>query len=146
MSWDRLESFARERDVNVRIERRKQDHAWICTVTNGVPAEVQTSGSPRAKPSGRHCKRPASNGELAEGGFDDPLLEVRVALENEAEHRREDEQQREDREEAVVGDRGGVVAALVVGVLLKHREREATERCRCWNRSKALHPCVEAAH
>ena len=50
LSWDRLESFARERDVNVRIERRKQDHAWICTVTNGVPAEVQTSGSPRAKP------------------------------------------------------------------------------------------------
>ena len=55
---------------------------------------------------------------------DDPLLEVRVALENEAEHRREDEQQREDREEAVVGDRGGRGAARVVGVLLKHRERK----------------------
>jgi hypothetical protein len=42
---DLLESFARERDVNVRIERRKDDHDWICTVTNGLPAEVQTSGS-----------------------------------------------------------------------------------------------------
>lgn len=42
---DLLESFARERDVDVRIERRKQDHSWICTVTHGVPAGVQTSGS-----------------------------------------------------------------------------------------------------
>jgi hypothetical protein len=42
---DLLESFARERDVNVRIERRKEDRAWVCTVTNGVPAEVQTSGA-----------------------------------------------------------------------------------------------------
>ena len=66
-----------------------------------------------------------------------------MALENEAEHRREDEQQREDREEAVVGDRGGVVAALVVGVLLKHRERKrpsdaaaGTDRRRCTRVSK----------
>ena len=42
---DLLESFARERDVNVRIERRKQDHSWICIVTNGGLKEVQTSGS-----------------------------------------------------------------------------------------------------
>jgi hypothetical protein len=38
------------------------------------------------------------------------LAEVRVILEDEAEHGREDEQQREDREEAVVGDRRRVVA------------------------------------
>ncbi len=41
---DLLESFARGRDVNVRIERRREDRAWVCTVTNGVPAEVQTVG------------------------------------------------------------------------------------------------------
>ena len=63
--------------------------------------------------------------ELAERRVDDPLLEVRVTLENEAKHRREDKQQRKDGEEAVVGDRRGEVAALVVGVLLHHRERKA---------------------
>jgi hypothetical protein len=41
---DLLESFSRERDVNIRIERHKSDHAWVCTVTNGLPAEVRTTG------------------------------------------------------------------------------------------------------
>lgn len=63
--------------------------------------------------------------ELAERGVDDPLLELRVTLQDEAKRGREDKQQREDREEAVVGDRRGVVAALVVGVLLQHLERKA---------------------
>ena len=51
------------------------------------------------------------HGELAERRVDDPLLEVRMILEDEAEHRREYKQQREEREEAVVGDRRRVVAA-----------------------------------
>ena len=38
-----LESFARERDVNVRIERRRDDDEWTCTLSNGEP--VNTSGS-----------------------------------------------------------------------------------------------------
>ena len=42
---DLLESFARERDVNIRIERHKSDHGWVCTVTNGLPAEVRTTGA-----------------------------------------------------------------------------------------------------
>ena len=41
---DLLESFARERDVNIRLERHKSDHGWVCTVTNGLPAEVRTTG------------------------------------------------------------------------------------------------------
>jgi hypothetical protein len=42
---DLLESFARERDVYVRLERRKDDHAWVCKVTNGLPQTVETTGS-----------------------------------------------------------------------------------------------------
>jgi hypothetical protein len=39
---DLLESFARERDVKVRPERRKQQQDWICSVTNGD--RVETTG------------------------------------------------------------------------------------------------------
>ena len=42
---DLLESFSRERDVNIRIERRKSDHAWVCTLTNGLPGKVRTTGA-----------------------------------------------------------------------------------------------------
>jgi hypothetical protein len=42
---DLLESFARERDVYVRLERLKDNHAWVCTVTNGLPRTVETTGS-----------------------------------------------------------------------------------------------------
>ena len=35
-----LESFARERDVKVQIERRKEEHDWVCRVTNGHPVET----------------------------------------------------------------------------------------------------------
>jgi hypothetical protein len=42
---DLLESFARERDMNVHIERDKERHTWICTVANGVSAgAVQATG------------------------------------------------------------------------------------------------------
>jgi hypothetical protein len=38
---DLLETFARERDVRVHLERRKQPSEWVCTVTNGVqPVEA----------------------------------------------------------------------------------------------------------
>jgi hypothetical protein len=39
---DLLESFARERDVEVRIERRKDQQDWVCSVTNDEL--VETSG------------------------------------------------------------------------------------------------------
>jgi hypothetical protein len=39
---DLLESFARERDVTVRIERRKDQQVWVCSVTNGD--HVETTG------------------------------------------------------------------------------------------------------
>lgn len=32
---DLLESFARERDVNVRLERRREDEVWTCTLSDG---------------------------------------------------------------------------------------------------------------
>lgn len=85
-----------------------------------------------AEPEGEHAsvqrasaELRADDGELAKRGVDDLLFDVRVTLEDEAEHRREHEEQREDREEAVVGDRGGEVGSLIVGVLLQHRERKA---------------------
>jgi hypothetical protein len=43
---DLLESFARERDVNVQIQRRKDQQDWVCSVTNGVPVETR-GGSAR---------------------------------------------------------------------------------------------------
>ena len=42
---DLLKSFSRERDVNIRIERHKIDQGWVCTVTNGLPAEVRITGA-----------------------------------------------------------------------------------------------------
>jgi hypothetical protein len=47
---DLLESFARERDVNVRLERRREDEVWTCTLSDGGP--VQTTG-----PSAREAIR-----------------------------------------------------------------------------------------
>jgi len=96
------------------------------------------------------CREPwlscGPNGELAERGVDDPLLEVRMALENEAEHSRENEQQREDREEAVVGDRRGVVAALIVGVLLQHRKRKTQPTMPLLEAIERAVPAAESAH
>ena len=63
--------------------------------------------------------------KLAQRRVDDPPLELTMPLQNEAEHGRQDEQEREDRKEAVVGDCRRQVAALIVGVLLQHGEREA---------------------
>jgi hypothetical protein len=47
---------------------------------------------------------------------------MRVAAQNETKHGREHKQEREDREEPVVGDGCGQVAALVVPVLLPDSE------------------------
>jgi hypothetical protein len=69
-----------------------------------------------------------------------------VALENEPEHGREDEQQREDREEAVVGDRRGVVAALIVRVFLQHRKRESQPTMPLLEAIKGAVPLSEPAH
>ena len=32
---DLLESYARERDITVRLERRHDDHQWLCVLSNG---------------------------------------------------------------------------------------------------------------
>lgn len=37
---DLLESFVRERDVTVQIERRKEEQDWLCRVTNGKLVET----------------------------------------------------------------------------------------------------------
>jgi hypothetical protein len=60
---DLLESFARERDVNVRIERRKEDDGWVCIVTNGVAGTVQASG---------HSAREAIRNALEQAGVEFP--------------------------------------------------------------------------
>jgi hypothetical protein len=99
----------------------------------------------RAAVQGTMAELRADHWELAERGVDDPLLEVRVTLENETEHRRQDEQQREDREEAVVGDRRGVVAALIVGVLLQHRKRETQPTMPLLEAIKGAVPAAEGA-
>ena len=63
--------------------------------------------------------------ERREGGVEHLVLELGVALEDEAEDRRGQQQQREDRDEGVVGHRRREVVALVVEELVEDREREA---------------------
>ena len=46
----------------------------------------------------------ADDRDLLERGIDDRLLRIRVAVEDEPQHRNQDEDQREEGEEAVVGD------------------------------------------
>ena len=70
----------------------------------------------------------ADDGKLRERGINNRPLEVMVSGQEKPKRRREDQQQREDREKAVVGDRGRQVGALVVGVFLQQREREAEPR------------------
>lgn len=45
---DLLESFARERNVNIHIERRKDRPEWVCTLTNGVPVRASGDGAREA--------------------------------------------------------------------------------------------------
>jgi hypothetical protein len=38
---DLLESYVRERDLNVRIERRHDHQDWICTLTDGSAVRAE---------------------------------------------------------------------------------------------------------
>jgi hypothetical protein len=67
----------------------------------------------------------AEDGELGQGRVQHLLLQGWVVAEEVAEHGDQDQQQRQEGEEAVVGEQGGEVAALVVAELLHHRERDA---------------------
>lgn len=42
---DLLESYARERDIDVRLERRHELDAWSCTLVERGSGPVVTSGS-----------------------------------------------------------------------------------------------------
>jgi hypothetical protein len=44
---DMLESFARERDIEVHLERRSQPHGWICLLSHGP--EVWRGSGPSAR-------------------------------------------------------------------------------------------------
>jgi hypothetical protein len=42
---DLLESYARERDIDVRLERRHAEHAWICRLSaDGNGGQRQATG------------------------------------------------------------------------------------------------------
>ena len=88
----------------------------------------------------------ADHRQLGERRADDPVLQIGTAVQREAEDRHEDEQQREEREEPVVRDRRGEVAALVVGVLLPDREREPEPRVPLLVAVEGAIPPAEAAH
>jgi hypothetical protein len=48
LSLDLLESYARERDIDVRLERRHELERWSCTlIEQGVDPVVVTGGSAR---------------------------------------------------------------------------------------------------
>jgi hypothetical protein len=61
---------------------------------------------------------------LRQGGIQQPLLQPRIVLEHDAEHRDQHQQQREERHEGVVGNQRGEVARLLVAELLPHRDRK----------------------
>jgi hypothetical protein len=42
---DLLETYARERDIDVRLERRHELNAWSCTLVEKGKAPVVTTGS-----------------------------------------------------------------------------------------------------
>jgi hypothetical protein len=41
---DLLESFSRERDIDVRLERRRERHDWICSLTIDAGVAVRGMG------------------------------------------------------------------------------------------------------
>ena len=88
----------------------------------------------------------ADHGEVGERRVEHAALQVGIALERVAEQRDEDEQQREDREERVVRDARGQVAALILGELLAHGEREAEHRVPLLEAVEPLHAAIEGAH
>ena len=70
----------------------------------------------------------ADHGNLRDGGVQHVLLEVRIALEQEAQDRGERQQQREDREEGPVGDERRQARRAVVGELLRDRAWHGRQR------------------
>jgi hypothetical protein len=66
----------------------------------------------------------ADDRELGQGGVQHPLLQGGVAAEQETERGHEDQQQGKQGKEAVPGQQGGEIAALVVAELLDHGEQE----------------------
>ena len=70
----------------------------------------------------------ADDRKVGERGVEQVVTQRRVVVEEEAEDRDEHEQEREDRQEAVIGDQGGEVAAPIIAVLLDHSEDEGRRR------------------
>jgi hypothetical protein len=69
----------------------------------------------------------ADHRELGHRRVDDPLAEVAAPVEHEPDHGHGHQQQREQREEPVVGQQRGPLAALVLPVLLDHGHREGQQ-------------------
>ena len=76
----------------------------------------------------RVTKLLADDGELTEGRVEDPVPEIGVIVEHEAEDRREQQQQREQRQEAVVRDERRKVHPLVVEELVADSQRKPDHR------------------
>ena len=85
----------------------------------------------------------ADHRELREGGVDDPVLQLRVALQDEPEDGHERQEQREQREEAVVGDQGAVVAARSSPNFLSTAMVQPAGENRCWAPSIAVDGAVD---
>jgi hypothetical protein len=67
----------------------------------------------------------SEHGELGQSRVQQPGLQVRIAVQHQAEDRHKQQQQREQRQEPVIGDQRREVAALIVGELVDDRDREA---------------------
>jgi hypothetical protein len=66
----------------------------------------------------------ADDRELAQRRVEDPLLEVAVLFEHEAEYRRQQEEQRKERQETIKGDQRGQIRALVLEELVDDGDRK----------------------
>ncbi len=82
-------------------------------------------------------------GNWLERRVEDPLLQVGVVLQHEAEHRGQQQQQGEQRQEPVVRDQGGQVGTLVLGELVdRRRSGTPSTGCRRWKRSSPSSPRI----
>ena len=70
LSLDLLESYARELDIDVRLERGHQRGLWSCTlVARGEGSPVVPPVRPLVKRFGGRLKRPASNSRKPDAPF-----------------------------------------------------------------------------
>jgi Fe-S-cluster formation regulator IscX/YfhJ len=60
---DLLESYAQERDMDVRLERRNDRRQWICKLSSSDDAPLDAIG---------HAAREAIMGALQESGLEPP--------------------------------------------------------------------------